>query len=458
MKPELDQEMDSLLRAHGRRALSPRARTPAAQAAAHLDADELSAYAEQALPASVRAHYAAHLADCDDCRRQVVVLVRAAGLAEGREPRVGIAITTAAAPAWRARLAALFAPGAWRYALPVVALLAVSGVAFFVINRSTARREATPAAQIAATSSSPQAPEYSHAETEQTRPQTAARPDLVHNDTNTGSAAKAGAASQATTGDTNAASAPTDLIARNETKVQLPPPVTVTATPTSESIDNISVLRQGTTSNQNAPPSLGAGVGLNNQANVQQSASPGSYAQEPPAAKPAPAGQGLNKEQQARAETARAMAAAEAAADKRNDAQLSTAERDAKREREEARTRGRSDDTVHGPMRSTTAPKSKRVVEKDAPASDEVVSVERRKSEAGDSGATRAVAGRQFRRQKGAWVDTAYRAGQATVNVRRNSEQWRALIADEPELRRIADALGGEVVVVWHGRAYRIKP
>jgi hypothetical protein len=41
--------------------------------------------------------------------------------------------------------------------------------------------------------------------------------------------------------------------------------------------------------------------------------------------------------------------------------------------------------------------------------------------------------------------------------VRRNSEQYRALIADEPELRRISDALGGEVTVVWKGRAYRIR-
>ena len=73
-------------------------------------------------------------------------------------------------------------------------------------------------------------------------------------------------------------------------------------------------------------------------------------------------------------------------------------------------------------------------------------------------GRLRSTTGRQFRRQKGVWLDTAYRQGQATVNVRRDSEQWRALVADEPELRRITDALGGEVVVVWHGRAYRIKP
>ncbi|MDQ1589566.1 MAG: hypothetical protein QOG71_193, partial [Pyrinomonadaceae bacterium] len=70
---------------------------------------------------------------------------------------------------------------------------------------------------------------------------------------------------------------------------------------------------------------------------------------------------------------------------------------------------------------------------------------------------TRNVAGRKFNRQGGAWVDAAYRAGQSYTVVRRNSEQFRALVADEPQLRRVADALGGEVTVVWKGRAYRFR-
>ncbi|MCA1631271.1 MAG: hypothetical protein LC774_13205, partial [Acidobacteria bacterium] len=70
----------------------------------------------------------------------------------------------------------------------------------------------------------------------------------------------------------------------------------------------------------------------------------------------------------------------------------------------------------------------------------------------------RTVAGRKFRRQGDSWIDTGYNSSQATTVVRRNSEQYRALVADEPELGRIANALGGEVVVIWKGRAYRIKP
>jgi hypothetical protein len=73
------------------------------------------------------------------------------------------------------------------------------------------------------------------------------------------------------------------------------------------------------------------------------------------------------------------------------------------------------------------------------------------------SSATRRVGGRTFQRQGDAWVDTAYSSTSATTNVARGSEQYRALVADEPELRQIAEQLSGEVIVVWKGRAYRIR-
>lgn len=76
---------------------------------------------------------------------------------------------------------------------------------------------------------------------------------------------------------------------------------------------------------------------------------------------------------------------------------------------------------------------------------------------AGNAVETRRVSGRLFHRQGNAWVDTDYASGRATVNVSRGSEQFRALTADEPALRSIAEQLGGEVIVVWKGRAYRIR-
>jgi len=70
---------------------------------------------------------------------------------------------------------------------------------------------------------------------------------------------------------------------------------------------------------------------------------------------------------------------------------------------------------------------------------------------------TRSSGGRQFRREGSAWVDTAYTSGRATVNIKRGSEQYRALVADEPGIGTIANELGGEVIVVWKARAYRIR-
>lgn len=70
---------------------------------------------------------------------------------------------------------------------------------------------------------------------------------------------------------------------------------------------------------------------------------------------------------------------------------------------------------------------------------------------------TRTVSGRQFRRQGGVWIDSAYQPSSGTTIVTRGSEQFRALIADEPGIRDIATQLHGEVVVVWKGRAYRIR-
>ncbi len=71
--------------------------------------------------------------------------------------------------------------------------------------------------------------------------------------------------------------------------------------------------------------------------------------------------------------------------------------------------------------------------------------------------ATKSVGGRHFVRDDNRWVDTEYKSSTAVTNVARGSEQYRALIGDEPGLRTIAEQLDGEVIVVWKGKAYRIR-
>ncbi len=70
---------------------------------------------------------------------------------------------------------------------------------------------------------------------------------------------------------------------------------------------------------------------------------------------------------------------------------------------------------------------------------------------------TRSISGRRFTREDNAWVDTDYSSPRATTVVKRGSEQFRTLIADEPGIRAIADQLSGVVIVVWKHRAYRIQ-
>jgi hypothetical protein len=71
----------------------------------------------------------------------------------------------------------------------------------------------------------------------------------------------------------------------------------------------------------------------------------------------------------------------------------------------------------------------------------------------GEASGTRRAGGKTFELKQGAWYDTAY-SGQKTKNVRRSSDDYRKL---DPGLRSIADSIGGTVVIVWNGKAYRIQ-
>ena len=67
---------------------------------------------------------------------------------------------------------------------------------------------------------------------------------------------------------------------------------------------------------------------------------------------------------------------------------------------------------------------------------------------------TRSVGGRKFKRQGNAWVDSKLKSSMSIRTVGRGSEEFDKL---DSGLRSIAKQLGGEIVVVWKGKAYRIK-
>jgi hypothetical protein len=443
MKPEFDKETDALLRDHARRGVV-RARDGAASfareglspdrgiaSAEHLDADELNAFAENAAPEAARSRYLSHLADCDDCRRAATTLALAANVALARDEPEALK-EKIVATSWRARLTALFAPGAWRYAMPVVALLCVGVVAVVMMrrvplsNRETARQDEA------------QRSNSNVAEQEQTA---------------TGIAARQSAESPAQTRTYDAPSTPSGEVAQRNDDAR-------TDQKRSQAGGLIAPASQGAaTTTGGVPVTTGAPPEVA-QRRVEE-------LPPPPAASSVPA-----------------LAATPAAQPKPQEDTLSMAKDAPKSARDEevagrteAQKSRRAGESKRGES-SESAPPPSRAMNRAALNSDVASTADRsggsraRQSEsraredkekqdsepAGDSSAeTRKVAGRKFRRQGDSWIDTAYNSSQAATVVRRNSEQYRALVADAPEIGRIANALGGEVVVVWKGRAYRIK-
>jgi len=67
---------------------------------------------------------------------------------------------------------------------------------------------------------------------------------------------------------------------------------------------------------------------------------------------------------------------------------------------------------------------------------------------------TRSVGGRKFKRQGNAWVDSKLKSSMSVRTVGRGSEEFEKL---DSGLRSIAKQLSGEIVVVWKGKAYRIR-
>ena len=123
MKQETNNEMDLLLRRLGRRDET------AVFDVDHLDADELSAYAENALPGAARARYTAHLAECSRCRELVVQLSASAGVVIATE-----SAKVAEPSGWRKFLASLFTPMVLRYAAPALGLIVVAAIGFVILR------------------------------------------------------------------------------------------------------------------------------------------------------------------------------------------------------------------------------------------------------------------------------------------------------------------------------------
>jgi Putative zinc-finger len=425
MKQANNTEMDRLLQRHARRSLAapPAGRSeansesgdgaPEATApGVHLDADEMSAYAEGALPAAARSRYMAHLADCDSCRRLVTDLALAANVAaeeSGRTATPGVP----SSKSWWSALLALFAPPVLRYAVPALLLLGIIVVALIATREQretqfVARNEEKQAGGVTSTPAA-------------TEPSVQTTPGELSGVANTSTPATAPNANQPGEA-TNAP--PSDGTLAKSTNANRPSPPSTTTTEPSGA----------------AKPSSPQGENLNDQLyeNVPKAAPA------PPAEPP----QSVAKEEREEEKAARKQN--EVTTSGRTETAGVTRNKDAQTRDNSSAAGGSAIEQTEAPQTGARAARSRRSTPSSADKGAD------RDENLSSSTETRKVGGRKFRRQGNAWVDTAYNSSRSTINVARGSEQYRALVADEPTIRSIADQLGGEVIIVWKGKAYRI--
>lgn len=394
---------------------------------AHLDADEMNAYAEGALSDAMRSRYFSHLADCDECRSLVTKLTLAANVS--KESSRPASVAAAPTRSWRDWLGALFSPPVLRYGVPAFALLVVMVVAFVALRE---RRQDSFVAQNEQAGqrvpNSATAPPSTNEQSAQPSSGTTAAPQegVALNENASAPVYKqqeSDATSEASREESQAGKKEAEAEAKMPAKPFEPKPAQEQPAASTDVVTQPRDTDEAVTMAKAQPP-----------------------VSAPPAARPAPENERRGEEDKAqksgefgeKAKTTRSTTSTtvggifrdETAA--RNQAPAASRARKSGGREAAGRTMRADDERANDGAAAGPDAKDDRTTE------------------------TRSAGGRSFRRQGGAWVDTAYSSARATVNVARGSEQYRALVADEPGIRAIAEQFGGTVIIVWKGRAYRI--
>ena len=374
MELEFDKEIDALLR---KTATRPPVNT-GASIGGHLDADELAAFAENAVPGPSRQMYLTHLADCDRCRKMLSTFISInteaaseAAIAAARVPIVAVDIP------WYKRL---FAMPNLAYTMGGLVVLFTGIIGLLVwqsgrmgpdadLSRVTDSRPMVTASDQRTTASS----------SNSTAANTAAN---VNSSSSVESVTKSGVA----VGTANAAGtadqeAPATLaeVAKNEPSV----PAAAAAPPTKEVVI----------------------------AQTERDVRP----------------EKAKEENKVSIDGVRAEDTRNRPDNQRNVAELAP------------NTRSAKDLKLEGP----------RQVQSQTQAQGAGLPQARAKVFT----ALRSAGGKKFELRDGVWYDTAY-TGQDKKDIKRGSDKYNRLDAG---LRTIAEQIGGTVVVLWNGQAYKIK-
>ena len=406
MELEFDKEMDSLLRRTGeaRRGVLVGDK-PDEKPKVHLDADQLSAFAENAMPEKSRALYMSHLADCDRCRRVLSGLIMLNAEAESAEERfVAPAISPAAIEPWYRRL---LLPNL-AYVMGGLVLVFGGLIAFTVLQSSD--REAQSVSQAVEKAPAARGPMFEEGQTVT---------DQVSNSSATSAAANKPAMVQSANAAANTAGTASNSTAVGSESDRLRKEITPVDQP-GYSLDGADVSKP--------------------------------MASAPVAAAPPPAIAEPKREDDRANEVAAAELKDDADQKARTLARKKSSEGEKagvsinQRKVEELPINGRQAQDLRtqagGVAKSTPGPSR-----------DNAQNFPNRAGNTSELYEEKRISGKGFQRRNNVWYDNSYR-GQGTINVRRGTDEYGKL---DSGLRSIAESLSGVVVVMWTGKAYRIQ-
>lgn len=421
MENEFDKEIDVLLRG-----LDGAAKISVSENE-HLDADEIAAFAENAVPQNARLRYITHFADCDSCRETLKNFAELENEFQSQTVQNESVVANVIGAKTVAKTSFLdwFKLPILTYATAALTVLIIGTIALFAIRQGSENAQTSVASvekmnQVTTTSNTSttiynESLSESKNEVNSSVAQTSTSSSAMSNSSasmsNSASARNSNVAANITqkppskVDDSDKAKA-----AKDADKSDMPSSKSSeTAQNTPQNLDSTNALVKPSTSNDDSVQSE------NDYLNEAQIAQNQQMPQVP---------------QPRRSATTLSPSARKTQTDQ--------AEKKKREENEvEVTTANRSDVTSNGALGAIAG----RNVNKNRTISPAKVV------------ATKQVNGKTFRRENNVWVDSNYKGG-GTTNIIRGSDEYKKLDAN---VRSIAESLGGEVVVVANGKAFRIR-
>ena len=392
MELEFDKEIDALMRKGG-------LAVGGSPAGGHLDADEIAAFAENAMPERAKSLYLGHIADCDRCRSILsnLIALNAEAEPEMAAAAVPVSVPLAAETPWYRKL---FLFPNLAYVMGGLVLVMGGLIGLSVFQGSLGGGSATVSQMD---------------ESESVRgPMAPTEPVFSANANRSANAANI-LDSSATTANSNAAMASSPAGSANAG---------------STSAANTATQNKGTDSTSARAPSS-ADVAMTDTTKPMQ----------PTAAPPPPAMMEVAPKDAERAKEDDAKARTVAQENEKKKISARSADK-----REELSIDGRQAQNVPRTQAggvAKPAPGPTRDMQQNFPnRADNTYELKSRR-----------VGGKDFQFRNGAWYDTAYK-GQPTINVRRGTDEYQKL---DSGMRSVAERLSGVVVVVSGAKAYRIQ-